>query len=173
MACTTPNSEIGRNLEMEKIFTIKIDQNISENDMVYVREFGAIPDDGADDSEAIRDAIDYAVKNKKKVVVFENGQYDLKNGNSIIQHNNSAYIHVSLADKLILRGTVDERGNPATLLVRENPCIVNDQQLPQIMDLPSIFSVYNSTNITLENFKLDNYPLFYSAGEIIEKQSII
>jgi len=142
---------------------------IAENKTVYVRDFGAFPNDGKDDTEAINAAIDYALKNNITYVELEKGQYDLKHGNSKTIDGHNGYLHIYNAKNLTLKGAVDSKGTLATILVRENPCIVDSQQLPQAMDLPSIIVAYKSKNIKIENLKLDNHPYFYSAGKVIEK----
>jgi hypothetical protein len=139
-----------------------MDNDRGDNEQsVHVRDFGALPNDGKDDSEAIRKAIDYAKDNGTNTVVLEAGVYDLKDGHSVaIDSYGEAHIHIHNAHDFTLRGAVDAKGFPTTMLLRENPATP--------MDLRSILLVSNSTDVRVENIAMDNAPVFYSAGEVLE-----
>ena len=70
--------------------------------------------DESDDTEAVRRAINYAIKNKLTHVVFSAGTYYL---NTAIQ--------VQGADNLTLQGTLDANGRPATILMFIMPTRIN------------------------------------------------
>ena len=84
----------------------------AEDRSVHVGDFGATPNDGEDDSEAIRRAIEYAKERGMNVVVLDAGVYDLKDGHSVLIHGIDAYIHLHQTTGLSLRGAVDAQGYP-------------------------------------------------------------
>ena len=134
---------------------------------INVRDFGAVPDDGKCDAQAIRSAIEYARENNIAEVVFEAGRYDLKIGSDIEVGSKKAYVALNnLTGGLTLKGQTDEEGTPITLLIRENPC-----KSGEFEELPSIILVDKSEGITMENLRFDNDPYYYSAGEVVETGS--
>lgn len=59
----------------------KITLEFISNDIINIQDFGAIPNDGKDDSSAIQNAVDYAIKNNKSSLVYcPPGVYDLNKG---------------------------------------------------------------------------------------------
>ena len=135
-----------------------------KNGSIHVKDFGAIPDNGMCDAEAIRKAIAYAKDNNIAEIVFDAGRYDLKIGSDIELDSKNAYVVLNgISGGLKLTGQTDEKGNPSTVLVRENPCISGEFE-----ELPGIVFVNKSQGITLENLKFDNDPYYYSAGEVVE-----
>lgn len=51
------------------------------NSWISVRQFGAIPDDGKDDSQAIQEAMDFAIKtHRSSIIKLESGIYNLTKG---------------------------------------------------------------------------------------------
>jgi Secretion system C-terminal sorting domain/Pectate lyase superfamily protein len=124
---------------------------------ITVRSYGAIPDDGNDDALAIRNAIAAAIAtNAPQIVLFEAGRYDL---NSSV--NNAFHIRLLNANNVILRG-VTINNLPATKLVRFNTGVEN-------ASLPVLLNIRFSSNVTIENFILDNAPYYYTAGVVTAK----
>ena len=138
-----------------------------KNGSIHVKDFGAIPDNGMCDAEAIRKAIAYAKENNVAEIIFDAGRYDLKIGSDVELDSKRAYVILDqITGGLKLTGQTDEEGNPSTVLVRENPCISGEFE-----ELPSIILTNKSQGITLENIKFDNDPHYYSAGEVVEMGS--
>jgi len=83
---------------------------------VSVRDFGALPDDGKDDSRAILEAIENAKSNNIGKVSFEAGVYEFKTlpGWERTERKRSCYITVKDLNGLELSGAIDSQGNPAT-----------------------------------------------------------
>jgi Secretion system C-terminal sorting domain/Pectate lyase superfamily protein len=144
------------------LITQKINASIEHNQQVNygtisVRTYGAIPDDGTDDTQAIRQAIAAAIAtNLPQIVLFEAGRYDL-----IAAGNNNYYVRLLNANNIILRGaTINNQ--PATRLVRFNSGVENAV-------LPFLLQIRFSTNIGIENLVLDNDPYYYTAGVVTAK----
>lgn len=124
---------------------------------ITVRSYGAIPDDGIDDTQPIRNAISAAIaSNSPQIILFEAGRYDL-----IAAGTTNIYIRLLNASNIILRGaTINNQ--PATRLVRFNSGVEN-------VVLPVLLQVRLSTNIVIENLVLDNDPYYYTAGVVTAK----
>ncbi|HET8829329.1 MAG TPA: glycosyl hydrolase family 28-related protein, partial [Pelobium sp.] len=124
---------------------------------ISVATYGAIPDDGLDDTQAIRNAIAAAIAtNSPQIVLFQAGRYDLIEAGS-----NNFYIRLLNANNIILRGATINN-EPATRLVRFNSGIEN-------ADLPFLLQIRFSKNIGVENLIFDNDPYYYTAGIVTEK----
>ncbi|UKI30024.1 MAG: hypothetical protein L6W00_18700 [Lentisphaeria bacterium] len=54
---------------------------LSASATVCVNDFGAIPNDGKDDTAAVKKAFDFLKKNKKSTLLFKEGQYDFFQSN--------------------------------------------------------------------------------------------
>lgn len=126
---------------------------------VNVRDYGAIPNDGQDDSRAIQKAINAAITQKAQRVVFEKGTYDFSE-DPLMGTGTSAYMYVIGASGLTIEGAVDSKGNPATLWLRKN---VQEN----CADLRQLLFVGNSTNVTVKNIAVDNDPFYYSAADVV------
>lgn len=143
-------------------FFYKVNAAIEEyEELVYgtisVSAYGAIPDDGLDDTQAIRNAINAAIaSNTPQIVLFEAGRYDLK-----VAGNNNFYIRLVNANNVILRG-VSINNQPATRLVRFNSGEEN-------ASLPFLLQIRFSKNIAVENLVFDNDPYYYTAGVVTAK----
>jgi hypothetical protein len=125
---------------------------------ISVANYGAVPNDGLDDTQAIRNAINAAVAtNSPQIVLFQAGRYDLISAGS----TPSFYLRLLNANNIILRGAT-LNNQPATKLVRQNSGIED-------VVLPSILNIRLSNNITFENFILDNDPFYYTAGTVTAK----
>ncbi len=132
-------------------FNIRADMTPAEAE-INVREFGAIPGDGQDDTKAIISALDaYKTRNARKLI-FDAGQYDLgRSGFRIYNINN-----------LAIEGAVDSDGKPSTRFVRHHDLINNPGPIPFMLD------VRNCTNLTINNILFDNDPQYTTAGEVVE-----
>jgi hypothetical protein len=128
-------------------------------DKISVSDFGAIPDDGMDDSKAIQAAIEKARTDGIRKVCFEAGKYEFKAipGWERTERKRSCYITIQDISGLELCGVTDEQGLPATLWVKDN-------DLKECQ--PMILSVQQGTNFTLKNISVDMAPYYYSAGKI-------
>jgi hypothetical protein len=124
---------------------------------ILVSSYGAIPNDGIDDTQPIRNAINAAIAtNTPQIVLFDAGRYDL-----IAAGSNNFYIRILNGNNIILRGaTINNQ--PATKLVRFNSGIEN-------ASLPFLLQIRFSKNITIENLVLDNDPYYYTAGLVTAK----
>jgi hypothetical protein len=133
-----------------------------KHDKIHVKDFGAVPDDGQCDAEALQQAIEYAEKQKIATIFLDRGRYDLKKAN--IEERDSKKSHiwfVNIHHGLTLQGEINSAGVPVTALIRENPCNTED--------LPPLITVYKSSDISLRNLRFDNDPYYNSAGKVIEK----
>jgi hypothetical protein len=136
--------------------TITYSQNLTYG-TILVSNYGAIPDDGLDDTQAIRSAINAAIAtNSPQIILFNAGRYDLKNAAT-----NNYHVRLMNANNIIFRGaTVNNQ--PATRLVRFNNGVED-------VVLPFLFQILSSKNISVENFIFDNDPYYYTAGVVTAK----
>jgi len=132
-----------------------------KSNFVSVRDFGAVPDDGKDDSKAILAAIEQARIKDIRSVHFEAGTYEFKTLPGWKEGEGpkrSCYISVKDLSGIELFGAVDALGKPATRWVKDN-------DLKECQ--PTILSIEQSTNITMRNISIDMAPYYYSAGKIV------
>lgn len=111
--------------------------------VVKVSDFGAIANDGKDDTKAINAALEKAKelsKSEPVCLLFENGSYD------ITPENNEFYALKLKDAKNIL---ID--GNNATLIRHKG----------------AVFFIKNSTNIAIANFKIKNSELAITGGMVV------
>lgn len=124
---------------------------------VFVRDFGAIPDDDKSDTEQITKAIKYAHANNKKYVVLDDGVYNLRGDEGQIPT-----IYIKGVNNLILIGQVTSDGQPATTL-EVNLSLTNEEGVK--------FSRHidwrGSKNIGIENIIFDLNPRFSTSGEVV------
>lgn len=128
---------------------------------ISVKDFGAIPGDGKDDSKAILAAIESAKSKSIGKVTFEAGVYEFKGlpGWESTDRKKSCYITIKDLSNLELSGAVDSKGSPATKFIKDN-------DLKECQ--PTIMSVENSSNIKVRNITVDLSPYYYSAGRILK-----
>ena len=130
---------------------------------IHVKDFGAIADDGRDDTEGIRAAIVHANSKGIGQVLFSAGTYDFINipGTGNVEDLEPRY-YMELEDikNLALVGEMDGSGEPATKWLKHN-----DLQEVQ----PGILMIRGGFNITLSNIIVDMAPYYYSAGRVLEK----
>jgi polygalacturonase len=133
-------------------------------DETSVRDFGAIPGDGIDDSKSILAAIEHARANGIRSVRFEAGVYEFKvlpGWETSERGKRSCYISLQDVSNLELVGAVDAQGNPATRWVKDN-------DLKECQ--PMILSIQRGTNVAVRNIVVDMAPYYYSAGRVVAVQ---
>ncbi len=123
-----------------------------------VSKFGAIPNDGKCDIQAIAECLKYAKENGAKKIIFESGVYDLE----VKDVNNDRAILINGFTGLVLEGAVNEKGEPSTVLQRRYEYKGN-------LNATQILRVEYCPEFTLKNIVFDNSPQYMSAGEIVEK----
>lgn len=121
---------------------------------VSISSYGAIADDGKDDTSAINAAVEAAKPGDS--ITFDVGTYDLSD-----PLNERQFLRIQNKQNLTLRGAVVD-GEPATTLLRHVE-LLNRGKLPH-----TIWNQDNQ-NITLENFVLDNSSRFCTAGQVVAK----
>lgn len=113
---------------------------------VLISNYGAIPNDGKDDVEAIEKALVFAKKfsesGVKVRVVFDKGTYDL-----IYASTKTHMLELKEASNILIEG------NGAEIIIH-NPLI-------------GFFSVINSKNVIIKNLFIDYDPLPFTQGKII------
>ena len=139
----------------------KVSASQSGTGEIFVRDFGAIPGDGKDDSKAILAAIESAKSKGIGKVTFDAGVYEFKGipGWERTERKRSCYISLKDLSNLELSGKVDSKGLPVTKFVKDN-----DLKEGQ----PMILSIDNGANITVRNIAVDMSPYYYSAGKILK-----
>ncbi|MDA0321841.1 MAG: hypothetical protein O2923_03875 [Verrucomicrobia bacterium] len=99
----------------------------------HVKDFGAIPDDGRNDFEAIRKALTAAVREGGRArLMFESGRYDIDPGN----------------------GPYLPKEDPLLLVRRARDFVVDGQGAEIVLKRPSMgfCRIDNSTNVIFRNF---------------------
>lgn len=131
----------------------------AEDKSVDVSSFGAVADDGADDSTAIQSAINYAIDNGIPCIKFRSGVYDFSES-PVSDDKTGAYLKVIKADNLTLSGSKNG-GAPATVFRRLN-CGGDN------VDLRQLFYAEQCSNLTLRDIQFETNPTYYTAGEVTE-----
>lgn len=117
----------------------------------YVRDFGATPNDGIDDTQAINNALAHVKATGKHYLEFDAGRYDLTAyGFKIIQ-----------CDDLTVKGAVNAQGKPVTRLVRNNNFYAPGATIPYMLETRTC------NRLRLENLLLDNDPQYATAGTVV------
>ncbi|WP_175533562.1 right-handed parallel beta-helix repeat-containing protein [Proteiniphilum saccharofermentans] len=124
---------------------------------VFVRDFGAIPDDGKSDTKEITKAIEYAYANSKKYVVLDKGIYNLRGDDGKVPT-----IYVRGVENIKLIGQITNDGSPATIL-EVNAELANNDELK----LSRHLDWENSGNIGVENIIFDLKPRFSTSGKVL------
>ncbi len=120
--------------------------------IVHVKDFGALPDDGQDDTAAILKAVEHLKQTGGRVLQLDAGRYDINRGGLLI----------SKISDLTVQGQVDANGKPATRLVRNNDFYVNKTGIGRILEIG------HCPRLTLKNLLFDNDPQYASAGQVIK-----
>ncbi|WOO43183.1 right-handed parallel beta-helix repeat-containing protein [Rubellicoccus peritrichatus] len=155
---------------------------MSEN-IFHVRDFGAIPNDGKDDSLAIQNTVSRAVDAGNATVQFEAGDYLVKATANPLDQTSPRFINnirkifgpgnydpsefnyyaeyakitASGATGLKLHGAVDRNGDPATRIVNESPFISDEQ-------VRGLFLFAGCDGLLLENLCLTYGPIHGTSG---------
>ena len=125
-------------------------------DTICVSDFGAVPGDGKCDLQAIKKAISEAVKTGARRLVFDKGTYDI-----FVEDAEKFAFVIKGAKNLSVEGAASAGGTPLTKIVRHYKMAVD-------IDARAIFQVSECENFRLKNLIFDNYPRYFTAGEIIE-----
>lgn len=126
---------------------------------LHVAAFGAVPDDGICDMEAIHNAIQYAIGNHIQEVHFDAGTYNMKDTVSVDGYG-GCYIAIFEARDLTLTGKTDGQGRPATRLERN--LVLNNET-----NATNQLRIERSDGITLRNFVLTNNPPLGSTARVV------
>ncbi|MBZ2196279.1 right-handed parallel beta-helix repeat-containing protein [Occultella gossypii] len=125
-------------------------------DAIHVRDFGAVPDDGIDDTVAIRTALAAAIASgRPTTVLFDSGTYQLTP-----DPDGGASLPITGAVGLTLVGAVGADGRPTTRLVGGLP-LAND------IAPATQFTLTDCQGLTMKNFVLDYSPRATSSGEVV------
>lgn len=120
----------------------------------YAHEFGILPDDGIDDTQGIKAALNDPRLKQGGILKFEAGIYNLKDP----VNSDNPLIYVNNLDGITIQGAVDHHGEPATIFER-------NMDAPNAKDKSSVIvSVRNCKNFSIKNIKFQNNPEFASAG---------
>lgn len=128
---------------------------------LHVADFGAVPDDGKCDMEAINTAIRTAIKAGDPEVVFASGVFNMRTTCAVPGKGYENYITLNEVENLSLVGQTDTSGRPTTRLER-NLTLNNDTSAPYQVDIS------NSKRISLKNFVLTNDPPLGTTARVIE-----
>jgi hypothetical protein len=115
---------------------------------VIVSEFGAVPDDGKDDTGAIRDAIDACSDAPGTALIFPRGVYDIGDENAEREPGKTATFRIKEKNGLTIEG------NGATLVGHTET---------------GLMLIENCRGITFRNLKVDWDPLPFTAGRIVAR----
>lgn len=130
--------------------------------VIKVRDFGAVPDDGVCDIAAIEEAVRAAAAKKATAIEFEEGVYDLFVGDASARNA----IEIMNMDNLALRGAVNRKGEPATVLMRHYDMAEN-------IDGKQTLLVKNCSGFTLENLRFDNTPQYMASGKVYHNDGTV
>ncbi|MFR5876363.1 MAG: hypothetical protein ACLUFN_07730 [Eubacterium sp.] len=147
-------------ISISVLFSFAFPVYAAEEKSVDVSSFGAIADDGEDDSSEIQNAVDYAIENNIPVVQFQAGVYNFSE-NPVSDANIGAYIKIIKSNGLTLAGSINDDGTPLTVFRRLN-CGGDN------VDLRQLIYAEQSENLTLRSIQCETYPTYYTAGEIVD-----
>jgi len=124
-------------------------------DVLYLKDYGAIADDGIDDVRAIKKALTDCMAYGAKKLVFEKGQYDF-----FPTFAEERYCFISNNDEGLKRIAFD---------LKDIKDLTIDGQGAQLMfhGFISPFVLENSQNIKFENFSIDYSRTFHSEAIIL------
>lgn len=145
---------------MATLLSCSIPVYAAESKTVDVSTFGAIVDDGVDDSTEIQAAIDYAIKNNISVINFQKGVYDFSE-NPVSDDETGPYLKIIKSNNLTLNGALNDDGSPATVFRRLN-CGGDN------VDLRQLLYCEQNDDLTLTGIQFETSPTYYTAGEIID-----
>jgi hypothetical protein len=130
-------------------------ESSSNIDIVYLRDYGAITNDGIDDVRAIKKALMDCKTDGAKKLVFEKGQYDFfptfaEERYCFISNNDEGLKRIAFDLKDINNLTIDGQGAQLMFHGFISPFVVEDSQ-----------------NIKFENFSIDYSRTFHSESIIL------
>jgi hypothetical protein len=128
--------------------------------VLEVANFGALPDDGKDDTLAIEAAVQAAQRSQPAELRFAAGTYHLNRTVSGKTTGVDYYIGVNGAHNLAFIGATEGVGRPATRLERN--FVLNNETMP-----PNQISIQHSSNITFRNFTLANNPPLGTTARVL------
>lgn len=123
---------------------------------VRVSDFGAIPNDGKCDMEAVAKAVKYAKKISAKKIVFDAGVYEFDVGDP----EKKTAIVLDGMENLEVCGATDRDGNPGTVLMRKY------KFRNAIRGMPILYAA-NCPELIVRNLVFDNNPRYMTCGEIV------
>ncbi len=134
----------------------------SNENSVFVKDFGAFANDQKSDTEQITKAIQYADSHNKKYVVLDKGVYNLKG-----DKDSAPTIFIDGVNNITLIGQVAEDGQPATVL---------ELNVPLANEMDVVFSRHidckGSDNIGIENIIFDINPRFSTSGKVVSVDTL-
>ena len=141
-------------------FTLSMALNAAETVKVFkVSDFGAFPDDGKCDIQAVKDAVVACAKHGGNAVLkFDGGKYEF----FVKDPNKDCAVKITKVNGLTIEGAVLPDGSPATVFLRK-------YKYAPSLDAASILFVDRCENFFLKNITFDNSPRYMTAGQIISK----
>ena len=133
---------------------------LDETRVFWVRDFGAIPDDGKDDMPGIQAAIKSAANEERAQVLFDAGTYSLESKTTVKGFGHENYLFIEGAENLDLVGAIDRSGLPATRI--ERVAELNNGAKPPIQ-----LRIWHSKNIGVRNLVLANDPPMGSTARVV------
>lgn len=130
---------------------------LTKENSVFVRDFGAVPDDRQNDTEQIKKSVQHANANNKPYVVLEKGVYNLQGGEWT-----KPTISIDGVKNIKLIGQVADDGQPTTIL-QVNAKLANEEAIKFSRHL----DWKNSENIGIENIIFDLNPRFSTSGRVV------
>lgn len=130
--------------------------------VIRVREYGAVPDDGLCDIDAIAEAVRAAAAKKASVIEFEEGVYDLFVGDAALRNA----VEINNIDNLTLCGAVNRKGEPATVFLRH-------YDMAKDINGKQILLVKDCDGFTLENVRFDNSPQYMASGKVYHNDGTV
>ncbi|MFE7846751.1 LamG-like jellyroll fold domain-containing protein [Microbacterium sp. NPDC057407] len=128
---------------------------------IDVSTFGAVPNDGVDDANAIQNAINYAKANSISVINLAAGTFDLVAAPSTsTAWSMTAHLYFKDMQNVTLQGSVDGSGNPSTKLVRR----LNATNGTPLAD--ARIMIETSDGIAIKNLIMDSNPKTVATGQI-------
>ena len=124
-----------------------------------VSDFGAFPNDGKCDIEAVKSAIEACAKHGGKAVLkFDAGKYEF----FVKDPNKDCAVKITKVNGLSIEGAVSADGAPATVFLRR-------YKYAPSLDAASILLADRCEGFSLKNVVFDNFPRYMTAGTIVSK----
>lgn len=129
--------------------------------VVRVSDFGAIPDDGTCDAEAIRAAVASVSDLSDVKILFDAGVYNLAETSVADRDGRLAMVHLWRLDDWTLEGAIDSTGDPATTL-EMNLRLRNEVTGARHLD------IRECNRLEARNLVIDQNPRMATAARITE-----